>query len=91
MSVVGNLHSSKPSCIYLLRCLPVPEYLFESNVELAHIVLAEAVFVPADSLKQHTLYACDGQVESLVPFRIECLWYNRSSFPRIAKCQNKVL
>ena len=47
--------------------------ILESNVELAHVVFAKAVLVPAHSLEQQTRDARDREVECLVPFGVQCL------------------
>jgi hypothetical protein len=68
----------------LLSSVAVCKDVLESNVELAHVVFAKAILVPAHSLEQQTRDARDGEVEGLVPFRVQCLVDYRSGFTRVS-------
>jgi hypothetical protein len=77
--------------LWLLLRESVLELFLEYDVKFAHVILAKAVFVPADDLEQEALLAEDGQFERLVPFRVQLLVYGRSCEFLVAEREDKVL
>ncbi|KAG9679935.1 hypothetical protein KCU87_g359, partial [Aureobasidium melanogenum] len=51
-------------CACLLNCLSVGKDILESDIKLAHVVFAKAIFVPAHSLEQQTRDARYREVEA---------------------------
>lgn len=74
---VGN------GCAYLLNCLSIGKDILESNIELAHVIFAKAIFVPTHTLEQQTRDTRDREVEGLVPFRVQCLVDHRGGLTRV--------
>jgi hypothetical protein len=75
----------------LLLGAGVEREVLEDDVKLAHVVLAEAVLVPAADLEQQALLAHNGQVEYRVPFGVERLVDGRRGLLRVAEGQHEVL
>lgn len=69
----------------------VEEDIFERHIKLAHVVFAEAILVPADHLKQETVEASDGQLDELVPFRVQRFGNGNGRASSISKGQDKIL
>ena len=69
----------------------VEKDIFERHVKLAHVVFAEAIFVPADHLKQEAVEAANGQVDELVPFRVQRFGNGNGGASRISEGQDEIL
>jgi hypothetical protein len=75
----------------LLQRAGVGEEVLEDDVKLAHVVLAEAVLVPAADLEQQALLADDGQVEHRVPFGVQRLVDRGRGLFGVAQREHQVL
>jgi hypothetical protein len=75
----------------LLQRLAVEEHILEDDVEVAHVVLAEAVLVPAVHLEQQALLVDDGQVDGRVPFGVERFVDRGRGLPGVAEGKHEVL
>lgn len=74
---------------HLLLYIPVRKYIFQRNIELAQVILAESIVVPADTLEQRD--ANNGHFKRHVPFRIQRLEYRRCRLPSVSKRDYQVL
>jgi hypothetical protein len=66
------------------------EDVLEDDVKLAHVVLAEAVLVPAHDFEQESLLALDGHLEGCVPFWVECLVDGGGGFAGVTEGEDEV-
>jgi hypothetical protein len=76
--------------LWFLNGLLVQEDLFEGEVEFAEIVLAEAVFVPADDVENEAVGRVDGQLFDCVPFGVECLRDGLGLGARVAEGEDEI-
>jgi hypothetical protein len=67
------------------------EDVFQGNVEFAHVILSEAVFIPQDDFQEQALDPDDGEIEGLVPFRVQCLADDGGCFSGVTQRQNEIL
>lgn len=75
----------------LLGRLPVGKNVFQHNIKLSHVVLAEAVLVPTRTLYHDTVDIYDGELESLVPFWIEGAIDRGGCLTGVAHGDNEIL
>lgn len=71
--------------------LTVRKDILDHHIELSQEVFAEAISIPANGLKQHTLDAIDWQVEGYIPFGVEVLADGRGRLLGVSKIDYKVL
>jgi hypothetical protein len=69
----------------------VLEYFFESKIELAHIILAEAVLVPAYNIEDKAVYRGDREILDDIPLRVEVLRYGMGSGTRFTEVEDEIL
>ncbi len=74
-----------------MRRLTVRKYVFYRDVEFAHVVLAEAVFIPAHCFEEQTSWTQDWEIEGDHPLRIERLWERRGGLLRVAQSYHEKL
>jgi hypothetical protein len=77
--------------LWFLNGLLVQEDLFEGEVELAEIVLAKAVLIPADDVENKAVGRVDRQLFDCVPFGVECLWDRLGLCARVAEGKDEIL
>ena len=65
---------------------PLVKYILERNVKLAHLILAKAIMIPADTLQQR--HPDHGHFECDVPFWVQGFGYCRGRLSCIAKRNN---
>lgn len=71
--------------------MTVGKDVLDGNIKLAHVIFTKSILVPADSLEQQTVNACDGHVKRLIPFRIQGLGHDRRGLSAVADSDDKIL
>lgn len=77
--------------VYLLFSLAICKYVFHGHLKFAHVILPEPILVPANGTEHGTLFTHYGQIENLVPLRVEVFVYGRRSFLGVSEGENEVL